>query len=89
MNDYLNKMSLPGNDISFGTFVAYDIRVDDTFVIVGGRGDEEDGGFYFSDKLIKYLPESGTFMELPGKMKLPRSDHVAILVDRSIFPACA
>ena len=49
-----------------------------------------DGEFYSSDKLIKYLPESGTFMELPGKMKIPREyGPVAILVDRSIFPACA
>ena len=42
-----------------------------------------------SDKLIKYLPESNTLMELPGKMKLPRTDLVAIVVDRSIFPPCA
>ena len=54
------------------------------------------GGYYidmdldgYSDKLIKYLPESGIFMELPGKMKIPREYPVAILVDRSIFPACA
>ena len=40
----------------------------------------------FSDKLYKYLPENGTFIELPGKMKLPRMDPIAILVERSIFP---
>ena len=68
---------------------AYDIRVDDTFVMVGGYAGESGQCCSRSDKLIKYLPESGTLMELPGKMKVPRSDLVAILVDRSIFPACA
>ena len=75
--------------MSFGINSAYDIRVDDTFVMVGGFGYEEDGVFGYSDKLIKYWPESGTLMELPGKMKMPRENPVAILVDRSIFPACA
>ena len=80
-----------GNDMSFGIYSAYDIRVDDTFVMVGGVDLDTDDPFGsgYSDKLIKYLTDSGTFMELPGKMKLPRDDHVAVLVDRSIFPACA
>ena len=72
--------------MSFEINSAYDIRVDDTFVMVGGYFNTLGG---YSDKLIKYLPESGTFMELPGKMKLPRYDTAAILVDRSIFPPCA
>ena len=78
------KRNFLGNDMPFGIRSAYDIRVNDTFVMVGGYVD-----YAYSDKLIKYLPESGTFMELPGKMKLPRYRHVAILVERSIFPPCA
>ena len=60
--------------------------MDDTFIMVGGRLDF--GLIMYSDKLIKYLPETGAFMELPGKMKLPRNRPTAILVDRSIFPPC-
>ena len=74
--------------MSFGIKYADDIRVNDTFVMVGGyvfSGQD----YFYSDMLIKYLPESGTFMELPGKMKLPRYDTTAILVERSIFPPCA
>ena len=78
--------------MTFGFGYAYDIQVDDTFVMVGGYSNdyEGDGTEGYSDKLIKYLPESGgIFMELPGKMKLPRGWTTAILVDRSIFPSCA
>ena len=77
--------------MTFGIGSAYDIRVDDTFVMVGGylTDYEGDGTEGYSDKLIKYLPENGgTFMELPSKMKLPRMGSTAILVDRSIYPSC-
>ena len=71
--------------MAFGISSAYDIRFNDTFVMVGGW--DEDG--VLSDKLRMYLPESGTFMELPGKMKTARRDATAILVERSIFPPCS
>ena len=75
----------PGYDLSFRLSFADDIRVDDTFAMVGGiRGTAET-----SDSIIKYLPDSGTFVELPGKLKIPRYETTAILVDRSIFPSCA
>ena len=70
---------------------AYDVRVDDTFVMVGGRFDSDEAPFNydFYDTLIKYSPQSGTFTELPNRMKLARDSATAILVDRSIFPSCA
>ena len=77
--------------MTFGIGSAYDIWVDDTFVMVGGylTDYEGDGTEGYSDKLIKYLPENGgKFMELPGKMNLPRKGSTAILVDKSIFPSC-
>ena len=84
MNDCFNKMTFSGNEVSFRLSYADDIRVDDTFAMVGGIQGSADT----SDTIVKYLPESGTFLELPGKMKLPRYDTTAILVDRSIFPPC-
>ena len=77
--------------MSFGIVGAYDIRVDDTFVMVGGAMEDCcDGcvGCDVSDALIKYLPESGTFIELPSKMKFSRYEATAMLVERSIFPSC-
>ena len=81
--------------MAFGINWAYDIRLNDTFVMVGGfelwdpmlhwgRGPN-----VISDKLRMYLPESGTIMELPGNMKTARRDATAILVERSIFPPCS
>ena len=79
-----NKLIFSGYDLSFRLSFADDVRVDDTFAMVGGiQGTAET-----SDSIIKYLPESGTFLELPGKMKIPRYETTAILVDRSIFPSC-
>ena len=71
--------------MAFGVMMAYDIRFNDTFVMVGGR----DENHVPSDKLRMYLPKRGTFMELPGKMKIARYDATAILVERSIFPPCS
>ena len=86
--DFSNKTSFfSGNDLTQGVTHAYDIRVDETFIMVGGVNGGENSPV-ISDVLIKYLPESGTLMPLPGKMKLPRFDHIAILVERSIFPPC-
>jgi len=73
-----------GNEMPFGIMGAYDIRLNGTFVMGGGRENN-----VVSDKLRLYLPESGTFMELPGKMKTRRWYATAILVDRSIFPPCS
>merc|ERR1719245_1270354 len=70
----------PGNDVPFSIAYAYDIRVNDTFVMVGGKSSSPS---VYYDKLFKYLPESGTFMELPSRMKLPRYSTTAIVVDRS------
>ena len=75
---------------NLGIYNAYDVRIDDTFVMVGGGLLTDEYPFIlFRDTLIKYSPQSGTFTELPNKMKLPRQGATAILVDRSIFPSCA
>jgi len=79
------------------------VRYNNSFVIVGGQvyecDDEcEEGGYVFdkeSNALYQYLPDNGTFLELPGKMKYrgcPKGDplcgNLAMIVERSIFPAC-
>ena len=82
------------------------VRYNDSFVVGGGQVYEcdnecEEGEFVFGDKssnaLYQYLPDNGTFLELPGKMKYggcpcgdpePECGNIAIVVERSIFPAC-
>ena len=77
-------MKFSGYDLSFRLSFADDIRVDDTFAMVGGiRGTAET-----SDAIVKYLLDSGKFTELPARLKTPRYEATAILVDRSIFPSC-
>ena len=59
---------------------AYSIRYEDSFVLVGGNGN--------MDSLLRYQPESDTWIELPSKLKVGREDLIAILVDVDIFPEC-
>ena len=68
---------------------AYRLRFDDSFILVGGFG----GSPWTSvrtprDGLLKYHPQTDTWAEIPGKMRLPRDDVVAIVVDLEIFPQC-
>ena len=58
-------------------------------MVGGGLLTDEYPFILFQDTLIKYSPQSGTFTELPNRMKLARDSATAILVDRSIFPSCA
>ena len=57
---------------------AYSIRYEDTFILVGDVGNQ--------DTLLKYQPESDSWSELPDKLKLGRTEAVAILVNKEIFP---
>ena len=61
---------------------AYSIRYEESFVLVGGNGNRP------QDTLLKYQPESDTWMELPSRLKVGRTDLIAILVDVDIFPEC-
>ena len=85
---HYKKIYIFAGEGNLGIYNAYDVRVDDTFVMVGG-GLPTDEYPFIRDTLIEYSPQSGTFTEFPNKMKLPRHSATAILVDRSIFPSCA
>ena len=65
---------------------AYSVRYQDSFVLVGGVWDSVSSWY---DTLLQYIPtENGTWVELPGKLKVAREPAAAIVVDRSIFPPC-
>ena len=62
------------------------MRTEQSFAIVGGHS-RELGQEH--DTIFLYQPQDYTWMELPGKLKTPRSGSIAIAVDISIFPQCS
>ena len=66
---------------------AYRVNIEESFILVGGWGTTADQ--FYRDTMLKYQPESDTWLELPGKLKKGRADEpIAIVVDKAIFPAC-
>ena len=74
----------PGNSLPTVSHRASSVQYMDTFVVVGGYSD----GTGNLDTILKYNTNNDTWSELPEKLKKARSDHTAIMVDRSIFPEC-
>ena len=64
------------------------MRTEQSFAIVGGHKQEGGSAEEDYDTILLYQPEDDTWMELPGKLKTPRSAPVVIAVDTSIFPQC-
>ena len=74
-----------GESLPFALAGAYSTRFRNSFVLTGG--------FTYltsdlSDSMVLYEPKNGTWMELEGKLKHARYNHVAIAVAISIFPEC-
>ena len=65
------------------------MRTEQSFVIVGGRYSEIYGEDQYHDTILMYQPQDSSWIELPGKLKTPRSSSIAIAVDISIFPQCS
>ena len=74
-----------GNSLPFALAGSYATRFGDTLVLTGGYTYNLSD---LSDSLIMYDTTSGTWVELEGKLKTPRRLHVAIAVEKSIFPQC-
>ena len=74
-----------GSSLPFALAGSYATRFVDTFVLTGGYTYQARD---LSDSLIMYDTTSGTWVELEGKLKTPRRSHVAIAVEKSMFPEC-
>ena len=61
------------------------VPYDDSFFHVGGGN--RDFGLFFED-IYQYDADSDEWIEMEAKLKTPRSDHIALMVQRSLFPEC-
>ena len=61
------------------------VPYDNSFFLVGG-GNRDDGLFF--EGIYQYNADNDEWIEMEAKLKTPRSDHVALLVQQSIFPKC-
>ena len=77
--------SFTGTDLPYGVAGGATVRTDQSFAIVGGFSMEMDQDL---DTILMYQPQDNTWMELPGRLKTPRSGAMAIAIDPSIFPEC-
>ncbi len=53
----------------------------DTFVLVGGHGDD-------GERIYKFVPETEGWEVVPGRLDYPRSYVTAMFVDPESFPNC-
>ena len=68
---------------------ASSIHYENSFIMIGGL--ERVPGTYQSNYLntmLKYQPETDTWVELAGKMRIGRYAASAIVVDEAIFQVC-
>ena len=61
------------------------VPYDDSFFHVGGGN--RDFGLFFED-IYRYDADADEWIEMEAKLKTPRSHHVALLVQQSLFPEC-
>ena len=55
-----------------------------TFLLTGGL----DADFNELAHVYLYDAQNGNWIELPTELETPRKQHVALLVQRSLFPEC-
>jgi len=55
-----------------------------SFLLVGGKEDPE-----YLTSIYQYNASDDEWIELESELRYPRSDHIALLVERSLFPDCA
>ena len=59
------------------------VPYDNSFLLVGGFSD----GLYSAD-IHKYNAVDDEWIKLEAELKTPRYNHVALLVEQSLFPEC-
>ena len=60
------------------------VHYEDSFIMVGGEIDYRKN----LDTMLKYQPETDTWIELGGKMRRGRFGTIAFVVDEAIFQVC-
>jgi len=60
------------------------VPFNNTFLVVGGFGNGE-----YSGNIYQYIVADDDWFKMDTELKTPRSRHVALLVQQSLFPDCA
>ena len=81
-------MSITANPLPKPIGHAAVVTYDDSFFIVGGEKKSGGGPNVYGD-LYKYNAENDEWIEMESKLKTPRSRHIALLVQQSVFPKCS
>ena len=62
------------------------IPYNNSFLLIGGETDSLDS--YFLTDVYQYNSVDDSWILLDAELKTARSGHVALLVERSLFPEC-
>ena len=60
------------------------VPYEESFLLVGGFTDDLE-----SADILKYDAAEDEWIKMEAELKTPRYDHVALLVDQSLFPECS
>lgn len=73
----------PGPKLATPIFSGASVDIDQSFILVGGSD-----GLNARDEIQTYDPKSEEFVVLAAKLRKPRQDHVAIIIDDSLGLTC-
>ena len=63
------------------------VRYEEAFMMIGGVADVGNSAKNL-DTVLKYQPETDTWVELASKMRIGRYNTIALVVDEAIFQVC-
>ena len=73
---------ISGNDLPKPILYAATVEINDTFLLIGGLGEEEEA----YDTIYKY--DNGDWLEMPQKLSVPRFFSTAFIVSKGSYPIC-
>ena len=84
-----HTFQITANDLPKQMVASAVVPYNDSFFIVGGADAYGDEGSEFYRDIYQYDADNDEWIEMEAKLKIPRYDHVALLVKQSLFPDCA
>ena len=78
------SLSITGNRLPQPQTQSAVVPLDNTFLLTGGFDSDINELAY----VYQYDAQSGDWIKLETELKTPRKQHVALLVNRSLFPEC-
>ena len=73
---------ISGNDLPKPILYAATVGINDTFLLIGGLGEEKEA----YDTIYKY--DNGDWLEMPQKLSVARFDLTAVIISEGEYPIC-